>query len=373
MKTASFLLSLTLIFSSSVFTQPEPSPGPNLPSLDVKIGQMLNVGFRGLSIENNSHIQRDLREYHLGSVVLFDYDVPSQNPVRNVESADQLHKLVSGLKKHAVEPLLVMIDQEGGRVSRLKPRFGFPSSVSAQYLGTVDHSDTTRHYASLTARTLSELGINVNLAPVVDLNLNPDNPVIGTLERSFSSDPLTVTRHARSFIEAHHKFDILTTLKHFPGHGSSREDSHYGMVDVTETWSEQELLPYRNLLESGHIDMVMTAHIVNENWDPRYPATLSEKVLTQILRQEIGFNGVIISDDMQMEAIRSQYGLETAVKLAIKAGVDILSFANNSIYDPDIIPKAHAIIKKFVEDGVISEDRIHDSYERIMNLKNLQF
>ncbi|MEX0770728.1 MAG: glycoside hydrolase family 3 protein [Balneolaceae bacterium] len=370
MKIATLLFSFFLFLPPWASAQADTASSTALPPLDVKIGQLLNVGFRGLAVDESSHIVRDLRKYHLGSVVLFDYDVPSQSPVRNIQSAAQLKQLVSDLGRHATKPLLVAVDQEGGRVARLKPRFGFPHSVSARYLGTVNQRDTTYAYASLTAQTLSELGIHINLAPVVDLNLNPENPVIGSIERSFSPDPLLVTRHARIFIEAHHEQGVFTTLKHFPGHGSSRDDSHIGLVDVTDYWSEKELIPYRNLIESGHTDIIMTAHIVNENWDNRYPATLSGNVLTHMLRRELGFEGVVMSDDMQMDAIRSHFGLEKAIELAILAGVDILSFANNSVYDPDIIPKAHSIVKELVESGRVSESRINESYLRIMDLKN---
>ena len=342
---------------------------PDNPSLDFKIGQMLKIGFRGMNVDESSHIKRDLQDYHLGGVVLFDYDVPNGEPVRNVESPAQVRKLVSDLKDLSSVPLIVAIDQEGGRVARLKPRTGFPPTVSAQRLGNVNHPDTTNYYASIIAQTLSDLGINVNLAPVVDVNLNPDNPVIGGIERSFSGDPEIVTRQAEIFIKAHHKHGVFTTLKHFPGHGSSEDDSHLGIVDVTSLWSEAELIPYQNLIDDGLADIIMTAHIFNENWDPEYPATLSEKVITGMLRNELGFEGLVMSDDMQMEAIRSHFGLETAIKQAILAGVDILSFANNSIYDPEIVPKANEIINNLVESGEISEQRIEESYQRIVNFK----
>ncbi len=366
------LITSLFVISLSVYSIPQPAdPLPDDPELDFKIGQMLKVGFRGLSVEESSHIIRDLKEYHLGAVVLFDYDVPTRRPVRNVKSPDQLKKLVSDLKELASAPLLVTIDQEGGRVARLKADFGFLPSVSAQYLGDIDNPDSTLAYVEITSQTLRDMGINVNLAPVVDVNLNPDNPIIGGIERSFSDDPEKVTDHARIFIEAHNGQGILTTLKHFPGHGSSKEDSHLGLVDVTDVWSEIELIPYRNLIESGDVDLIMTAHIFNEHWDDEYPATLSGNVINGILREDLGFEGVVVSDDMQMDAVRSYYGLETAIEQTIKAGVDILGFANNSIYDEDIIPTAHGIIKKLVEDGRISEARIDESYQRIRNLKQV--
>jgi len=342
---------------------------PENPSLSFKIGQMIKAGFQGMSLDQSTHIQRDLEQYHLGSVVLFDYDVPSRTPVRNVESPEQLKMLISELNRHATSPLLVTIDQEGGRVARLKERQGFPASVTAARLGELDNPDSTKFHAHRTARTLRETGINVNLAPVVDLNLNPENPIIGAIGRSFSADPERVTQHARIFAQMHRQEGVLTTLKHFPGHGSSREDSHLGMVDVTDVWHPDELLPYRNLILSGDADVIMTAHIYHEEWDREWPATLSKRVITGMLREELGFDGVVISDDMQMDAIRSYYGLETAIEQAIHAGVDILSFANNSEYNPDIVPQAHEIIQKLVMEGRISEGRINESYQRIRRLK----
>jgi beta-N-acetylhexosaminidase len=357
---------ITLILNCSV----EPvNTLPENPDLDFKIGQMIKIGFRGFNIQESSHIIRDLGEYHLGAVVLFDYDVPSRTPVRNIESPEQLSKLVSDLKNHATAPLLVTIDQEGGRVARLKTDHGFPQSVSAQYLGDRNDPEITNTHADITARILKNAGINVNLAPVVDVNLNPENPIIGGIERSFSSNPHTVATHAEIFIQAHHRHSILTTLKHFPGHGSSKEDSHLGLVDVTDVWTKDELEPYRILINQGNADLIMTAHIFNENWDPDFPATLSDHVINGILRNELGFDGVVISDDMQMDAVRSYYGLETAIEKTILAGVDILGFANNSIYDENIVPTVHEIIKNLIDDGRISEERIDESYQRIRKLK----
>ncbi len=338
-------------------------------SLDQKIGQMLNVGFRGTALSDTNHIVRDIQHYHLGSVTLFDYDVPRDTALRNIRSPQQLKTLISDLQARTETPLFVAVDQEGGNVARLKPEHGFPASVSAQYLGETDDTDSTRYYARRTARTLSELGFNLNFAPVVDLNINPDNPVIGRIERSFSADPQAVVKHASVYIEAHRNFDIATTLKHFPGHGSSKKDSHLGVVDVTETWSEQELIPYRRLIHSGRADIIMTAHIFNAEWDTAYPATLSKPVITGMLRDSLGFDGVVVSDDLMMGAIRKEYGLKTAVKQALLAGVDILTFGNNAIYDPEIVPETHNIIRELIDEGTLSRQRIDESYRRIMELK----
>jgi len=364
----SILISLLIV--SFLFISISCSQGQeNEVTLDEKIGQMLKVGFRGLSVDENSPIVEDIRKYHIGGVVLFDYDVPRDTALRNISSHGQVQNLVQDLQRFADIPLIIAIDQEGGRVARLKPRYGFEKSVSAQYLGSLQNADSTRKYAHQTGQTLSELGINTNLAPVVDVNINPENPVIGGIERSFSDDPSVVTRHARLYIETLHEYGIITTLKHFPGHGSSRDDSHLGVVDVTDYWKQKELVPYRNLIESGTADIVMTAHIFNAALDSTYPATLSKPIITGILRDSLRFNGVVMSDDLQMKAIRTEYGLKETIKMSIQAGVDILSFANNSIFDAEIAAKAHGIINELVEEGSLSEDRINQSYDRIMSLK----
>lgn len=364
---SSIALLLVLFVSTSACSQSKSTKGDV--ALEVKIGQMLQVGFRGMQIADTNHIVRDIENYHLGGVVLFDYDVPADRPIRNIKSPEQIKGLVNELKQLSEIPPLISIDQEGGQVARLKPKHGFPETVSAQYLGKLDNADSTRYYAHQTAQNLSKLGINMNLAPVVDLNLNPDNPVIGGLERSFSPDPQTVVKHASIYIKTLHNVNVLTALKHFPGHGSSEEDSHLGVVDVTQMWSKKELIPYRQLIDSGFVDAVMTAHIFNAKLDSTYPATLSRPTITGILRDELGFNGVVISDDLMMNAIRKEYGLKTTIKQAIQAGVDILVFANNSIYDPEIVPKAHKIINELIEEGAISKERINQSYQRIMKLK----
>lgn len=338
--------------------------------LDKQIGQMLMVGFKGFEVADTSHVIRDIRDYHTGGIILFDYDMPTRTPYRNIESPEQVRRLISDLQNLSEVPLFMAVDQEGGRVARLKTDRGFASHVSAEYLGNLNNSDSTRYYAANMAVQLNDLGFNVNFAPVVDLNTNPENPVIGQLDRSFSANAGLVTEHAGIFLEEFTAKNILGVLKHFPGHGSAWNDSHVGMADVTETWEEIELEPYRNLVRMDSPFAVMTAHVFNENLDPEVPATLSRIVQTGLLREQIGFDGVLFSDDMQMDAIRSYYGLEMAVEQAILAGVDVLVFANNSVYDPDIVPRVTGIIKNLIDEGVLSEERIRESYNRIMAAKD---
>lgn len=338
--------------------------------LDKKIGQMIMIGFRGVEIDQNHPVVRDIRNFYIGGVVLFDYDVPLDKPVRNVQSPQQVRDLNRKLQAYSDTPLFIAIDQEGGKVARLKPEFGFPRSISAQKLGAINNPDTTRFYARRQAALLQKLNINVNFAPVVDLNTNPENPVIGRLDRSFSADPGRVVRHAGIFIDVYEKHGILPVIKHFPGHGSAWNDSHEGLADVTDTWTTSELRPYEELAAGRELPAVMTAHVFNARLDSLMPATLSKPVIQGILRDRYNFDGVVFSDDMQMKAIRSYYGLETAIFHAIMAGIDVLVFANNSIFDEDIAQKASTIIRKLVEDGKISPQRIDRSYRRIVKVKN---
>lgn len=367
MKNGLLFFTLNLLMLSSAFGQQSQL---NEPTLDEKIGQMLMIGFKGFQVSDTSHIVRDIREYNLGGVVLFDYDVPTGKPIRNIESPEQVEDLISQLNNLAETPLFIAVDQEGGRVARLKESRGFKPNVSAQYLGGINNPDSTRYYATIMAEQLQKLGFNVNFAPVVDLNINPDNPVIGRVERSFSAEPKVVVRHASIFLEEFSEHGIVGVIKHFPGHGSAWNDSHVGMADVTDTWQKSELEPYQQLIDKNDHFAVMTAHVFNENLDADWPATLSQKIQTGVLRDQLGFEGVLFSDDMQMEAIRSFYGLETSIKNAINAGVNVVVFGNNSVYQPDIVPRAVQIIKEQTEKGNIPIERIDESYRKIMKLKD---
>jgi beta-N-acetylhexosaminidase len=330
---------------------------------------MLLVGFRGLTVEESGSILSDIRDHALGGVVLFDYDTPTRTPVRNVASPQQLTALVAGLQAAAATPLIVAIDEEGGLVARLDQRHGFPPTVSEQEMGERNDAAFTRQQAGAMARTLRSVGINLNLAPVVDLNVNPDNPIIGSLGRSFSADPAIVTEQATAFIGAEHAVGVKCTLKHFPGHGSSTGDTHLGVVDVTGTWSPVELEPFRNLVSAGLPDAILTAHVFNSKLDPAYPATLSQATITGILREQLGYDGVVLSDDMQMGAIRDAFGYPDALRLAIEAGIDMLTIANQQVFEEGIVGHTIDLIEQMVGRGQIDADRIDGSYRRILAFK----
>lgn len=332
-------------------------------SLDIKIGQMLLIGFPKAEVDPG--VLEEVRKGKVGSLIIFEKNIPSKN------SFVALKKITWTYQQAAPVPLFISIDQEGGRVNRLKDKYGFPRSITAEAMGKAKSLDSVRFYSEATAATLAGLGINVNFAPVVDLSSNPDNPIIARYGRAFSANEDSVTLLAKEFIKGHRKFNVLTSLKHFPGHGSSKADTHLGIADVTNTWEERELKPYEEIISSGYADAIMTSHIVNKKLDPAgHPGTLSDDILTGILRRQLGFNGVVFTDDMQMHAITKHYGLEDAIRMAVLAGVDIMTFSNNiSGSDERTVDKVHSIIRGMVTKGIITETRIDESFDRIMKLK----
>ncbi|MDD5696927.1 MAG: beta-N-acetylhexosaminidase [Candidatus Pacebacteria bacterium] len=357
-------LLIFLLFAPKLYEEKKESD-----NLKQKIGQMLILGFRGTEVDENSGIVKEINKYNLGGVILFDWDVPSKQFPRNIIDPEQTKKLIAGLKDLTSPSLFVAVDAEGGLINRLKEKYGFVNIPSAQEMGKED-LEKTKENSLVIAKELSDLGINVDFAPVVDVNVNPDNPVIGGLERSFSQDPEKVALYASKFIEGLHEKNIIPAIKHFPGHGSSTEDSHLGMVDVTDTYEKEEIIPYQKLTEQGYSDMVMTAHIVNRNIDPDFPATLSPLFIEKILREDLGFKGVVVSDDMNMGAIVEHYGFDEALIKAIQAGCDLLIISNNgSEYNEKAAEEAVEAIFQAIKKGELSEERINESFNRIQELK----
>lgn len=332
--------------------------------------RMLMVGFTGNTVDDNSVAAHYVRDLQVGGIVLFDIDLTGTKELgsRNVTSPAQLKALTT--KLHGFTggryPLLIAVDQEGGKVCRLKTRYGFRPTVTARYLGQVDTEDTTRRYASSIAAELHGMGINLNLAPVVDIH-NPDCPPLGKFDRCFSTDVDVISRHALWTIEAHHDAGVRCAMKHFPGHGSAVDDSHYGLVDISKTWQPLELQPYVQLMAMGELDAVMTAHVYNSQIDPDYPSTLSYKTLTELLRQQMGFDGVIITDDLYMEGIFDRYPIEDAVALSINAGADILLAGNNITtgFEADRPDRLIDIIVALVKQGKVPVERLYESNRRI--------
>ena len=231
-----------------------------------------------------------------------------------------------------------------------------------------DGDSAVQAWAEGLVATLADVGINLNFAPVVDLNVNPDNPAIGELHRAFSADPAVVSRDAEIELEAHRAKGVRTALKHFPGLGSATANTDFGVADVTATWTDTELDPYRDLLGLGLVDLVMVGHLVNGQIDPNAPASLSQATVTELLRVHMGWDGVVVTDDLQAAAITETFGAEDAVTLAIEAGCDLLLFANQQVYDPERVLRVIDLVERLVGEGRISEARIDASVKRLGRL-----
>ena len=368
MKKLLITLAIVLLAANSLFAQLPPDS-----VIQRYAAGMLMVGFKGDSVTQDCDAARYIRDLKVGAIVLFDIDLTGSATIgsRNITSKERLSRMTAQLKAWADYPLLIATDQEGGKVARLKPQYGFLPTVTAEYLGTVDNEDTTRYYASRLANEMAECGVNVNLAPVVDV-LNHDCAAVGHFLRCFSTDPKTIARHAGWFIDECHRHGVLCTLKHFPGHGNAIDDSHYGFVDVTNGWSPEELEPFSLLIDAGKADLIMTAHLFNRNIDDEYPATLSSKTISGLLREQMGFDGVVVTDDLYMQAIIDQYSIPTALELAINAGADLICVGNNinTGYEPERPFILVDMIVNSVKQGRIPWQRLQESHERVMRLAN---
>jgi len=364
-------LSLILTLNSCATNHKAMEAYPPQKTLDEKIGSMLMVGFMGTTAYRNSQICQDIRNYNLAGVILFDVNPVNHKQAKNISNKRQVARLTQQLQACSKDgKLLISVDQEGGRVQRLKSKYGFYGKFpKAKDVIHMSDNRVRRHYNNMGAELMS-VGINYNLAPDVDLAINKRNHVIYQLGRSFGSNPKTVVHYASIFMDAMHNNGVLTSLKHFPGHGSSLGDTHKGFVDVTNLWQQKELEPYRLLAKSHTIDSVMVAHVFNRKLDKRYPATLSKRVVNGLLRKKFGFNGVVITDDLQMGAIHKRYGLRNTLKLAINAGDDILLFGNQLSVKSMVKTKTliHTI-KSLLQKREIKLSDIEASNRRVENLK----
>lgn len=307
-------------------------------------------------------------EEGLGGVILFDRH-QATGLSRNVESPEQVRALTADLQRRAGgRRFLVAIDQEGGVVTRLSPKYGYPAVASEADIGATGDDAAVTTWARSLVDTLASAGVNLNLAPVVDLDVNPGNPAIGAIGRAFSADPDAVTRYAGIEMEAHRERGVRTAIKHFPGLGSATANTDFGVADVTKTWTQTELGPYRSLLGQGLVDVIMAGHLVNGQLDTEHPASLSKATLTGVLRERLGWDGPVITDDLQAGAITDAFGLQEAVTLALNAGNDLLLFANQQTFEPDITPRILDLVERLVADGKVPESRINEAAARVARL-----
>lgn len=338
-----------------------------LPELDKMIGQMLMLGFKGTEPHHVGvrYTRQLLATGKIGGVIFMG---------ENMRSKAQIKRLVSYIKEAAPmnSPPLLGIDQEGGKVQRLHRSHGFSTIPTALQVASNQTQEQAYKTYKRLAGELAEVGININFGPVVDLNLVPQNPIIGKKERSFGRDAQKVNRYARAFVLAHREHGILTSLKHFPGHGSSWTDSHKQFVDLSKSWRAEELEPYQMMMNEKLADTVMVGHL----YHPRFsdtklrPASLSYKAVTGVLRQEIGFNGLIITDDLGMGAVKKNFSLKATLIHAVNAGNDILLLADGQNSTAKGVNRLHNILKQAVIDGEIKPKTLFSAYNRILKVKN---
>jgi beta-N-acetylhexosaminidase len=319
--------------------------------LDRDVAGLLCVGFHGKA---PSPEVKELLRRGVHGVVLFS---------RNVESAEQVAALVRELKELAGRPLLVAVDQEGGRVARLRAAQGFTELPPLRALGETGDATLAREVGALLGSELRAVGIDQDYAPVVDVDTNPANPVIG--DRSLSRDPAAVARLGAAIVEGLQSAGVAACAKHFPGHGDTSQDSHRDLPRLPhalERLRAVELPPFRAAARAG-VAAVMTAHVVFEALDPARPATLSPEVM-RLLRDEAGFQGCAISDDLEMKAVAEHFPLEEAAPGAIVAGVDALLVCHSA----EVQHRAIDLVRRAVEDGAVPEARLAEARDRVAGL-----
>jgi beta-N-acetylhexosaminidase len=335
--------------------------------LNPRLGELLLVGFHGTALQDNADLDRLLCETRVAGVILF-----ARNIVDAAQTARLTRELTARARACTGRPLLVAVDAEGGRVMRLGPAAGWTATLSHQDLGQAGDLAQTELEARRIGGMLRDAGINWNLAPVIDVGYNPANPVIVGVGRSFGANPKLVAAQARAYITGMHAAGILTAVKHFPGHGSSVDDSHAGFVDVTDTARpDVELVPYRLLLSEGVVDAVMTAHVYNRHLDAWVPATLSRPTIDGVLRSQLGWRGVVVSDDMRMGAIEQHYGAGDAAVRALRAGVDLILIADDRLPgDRSASAETLKAIRRAVRRGRLPAGQVDEALARIATLRS---
>lgn len=326
-----------------------------------KIADMLLMGFIGRDADSEGAgiIAEHLAGNRIGGVLFLRHNVRSRDGAEG--SAARF--------REARSDAWMAIDQEGGLVQRLSRDLGYAPMPRAMQVAEAGTAQEAAALYRLSAAEFREAGFNMNLAPVADVH-DPDNAVIGRHGRAYGTDWQTIADYAGAFIEAFEAEGAVCAIKHFPGHGRSRGDSHDGFVDITPTWTEAELEPFRHLIDRGQAHLIMGGHLTLESVDPSgLPVTFSAPVLDDLLRGSLGFDGVVMTDDLDMAAIRQNYNQREAVLRSISAGNDIIMMSNSAAPDPELPQRFQAWVMEAIAEGRFTEDRINQSAARLAVLK----
>jgi beta-N-acetylhexosaminidase len=337
-------------------------------------GGCIVTGFRGATLDDpqcRADIQL-LKDLNIKGVILFDTHLPTGG-LRNIVNEDQLRQLTDDLRNELGSDLIIGIDQEGGSVNRLGlfQDAGVSEQLSARMQGAMSPKQLGSTIDPV-AKALTDAGINLTFAPCIDLEINPANPIIAGKDRSLGRDPNRVAQSASTIIKTYDNHDVRCCLKHYPGHGSSTADTHLGLADITDTYHEDEHHVYKLLIDSvltGSLPnlAVMTGHLINHLADPLLPASLSHMHSTQALRNQLGFEGLIITDSIDMDAVLNQHDPGAASLLAVQAGADIVLNGFNAVDDIDQDHPAklmHDSLVRAIENGTISRQRVAQSHAR---------
>lgn len=355
---------LTALCLAALIVGANKTPAKADAELNKMIGQMLMLGFQGTSAKGTGarRLAAQIKNGEVGGVVMLGYNFKSKPAVKGLTS---LFKNAAGSRK-----VFLAVDMEGGSVQRLGHKLGYPRIASARSTARRQTPQAAKVTFSKLAQISKDAGFNMNLGPVADLLINPANPVIAKWNRSYGPDPKKVTAYARAFVQAHRELGVISVLKHFPGHGSSRTDSHEGFVNITNSWRSVELEPFEVLISSGHAPAIMPGHLIHKKIaTDGVPVSISKPAITGLLRGQLGYQGLVISDDLQMGAIASNYGYKNTLIRAVNAGVDVLMISNSRKPDPNLPSKTIAIIAKAVKDGHIAKAKIEAAYKRIQRAK----
>jgi len=345
--------------------------GIDIIQLNKLVGQMIIVGFQGTTPENvDPALIQAIQNGKIGGLIFYD---------RNIQSREQVKTLIAFFKN--LNPgLFISLDEEGGEMQTLGASSGFKVFPSAQNMAKLP-PDEAKALDTEMLHMIKEAGFNLVFGPVVDLNINPEGPEIGAMERSFSRDPAVVIQYAALYLEAAKEAGVLTALKHFPGNGSARGNTHHGLTDVTSTWEPVELDPYKAFIDNHMAQAIMTAHILDRKLDPNDPTTLSVPILQGLLRDKLGFQGVIVSGDLCMGAMVRDRSFEEIVILSISAGCNIVLFSLNPeaiqmdpvlsqrFMKPEFMNDLHKMAVDAVISGAIPWEAILTSFKKIEALK----